>query len=192
MSGSALHSPHQSHRITLVGMRACGKSTLGRLVASRLAWPFLDADHELEMRLGKPIPQVFKEHGELFFRDAEEAVLAELLAHTAPMVLATGGGAILRPDTRERLRRRGGLVVYLEAPVPVIQERLRRHDGGRPSLLGAGHPADEIPALHALRDPLYREVASAIVPSVPGAGGPALVADRIVALLQPTGDKTFR
>lgn len=162
-------------RVTLVGYRACGKTTIGRLLAARLAWPFIDADHALETRLGVAIPELFRRHGEAAFRDQEEAELAAILGVDGPLVLATGGGAVLRAANRDLFARRGGLVVYLEASAETVQERLRHHAGNRPSLTGAG-VVDEVPALLAARDPLYRAVAGRIEPT---AASPALVAERL-------------
>jgi shikimate kinase len=149
-------------RLTLVGYRASGKSTVGRLAAARLAWPFVDADHIVEERLGMPIRQYFAERGEAAFRDAEALALADILAGNGPLVLATGGGAVLRDANRALLMARGGCVVYLHAPASVLSDRLRRSAGGRPSLTGAS-VADEVPHLLAIRDPLYRAVASQVI-----------------------------
>lgn len=172
-----------THRVTLIGFRASGKSTIGRLLAARLAWPFTDADTAIEARLGQPIATYFKEHGEAAFRLAEEQALAALLVGEGPLVLATGGGAVLRPANRELLRERGGLIVYLDVPVPVIQDRLRHHTGGRPSLTGAS-VVDEVPGLLAQREPLYRELASLVIPAL---AGPAEVAARLSDELSTRG-----
>lgn len=150
------------HRLTLVGYRACGKSTVGRLAAARLGWPFVDADSAVEADLGMPIRQFFAERGEQAFRDAEQAALARILAGGRCLVLATGGGAVLREANRALLAARGGTVAYLHAPAEALQARLRHAAGGRPSLTGAA-VADEVPALLAQRDPLYRAVAAHVV-----------------------------
>ena len=149
-------------RLTLVGYRACGKSTVGRLVAKRLDWPFIDADSVLEQRLGCGIAAFFASHGEPAFRDEEARSLAEILGKPGRFVLATGGGCVLRQENRGILRAKGGLVVYLAARAALLQERLRRHDGNRPSLTGAP-VADEVERLLTLREPFYREVAHAVV-----------------------------
>jgi shikimate kinase len=165
------------HRVTLIGFRACGKSTVGRLVAARTAWPFIDADAATEQRLGMPIQRAIPELGEPAFRDAEEQALAEVLDRPGPLVLATGGGVVLRPANRERLRAAGGLVVYLAAPLAVVQERLTRNAGGRPSLTGQT-PAAEAEALLAQRDPLYRACADWVLEPLADA---AATADLIAA-----------
>ena len=166
-------------RCTLIGYRASGKSTIGRLVAARLAWPFIDADQAIETRIGEPIAQFFRNVGEPAFRQIEAEVLSEILHRDGPMILATGGGAVLRPENRAVMASRGGVVVYLDVPVEVVQERLRHATGGRPSLTGQ-HPADEAPRLMAERDPLYRSVATAIIPA--GTGAVADVAQRVSEL----------
>lgn len=166
-------------RITLIGYRASGKTTVGRLLAARLAWPFVDSDHEIEQRLGGPISGFFQARGEAAFRDFESEVLAEILGRDGPLVLATGGGAVLREANRELLRRRGGQVVWLDVPPVEVQDRLRHHPGGRPSLTG-GDVAAEAARLMAEREPHYRAVATL---RDPGGPTPAAVADRLLGLL---------
>ena len=168
-----------SSRCTLIGYRASGKSTIGRLVAARLAWPFIDADQVIEARIGEPIAHYFRSAGEAAFRQIEVEVLNEILHRDGPMILATGGGAVLRAENRTVMAARGGMVVYLDVPVEVVQERLRHSTGGRPSLTGQ-HPADEAPRLMAERDPLYRSVAKAVIPA--GSGAVAEVAQRVSEL----------
>jgi shikimate kinase len=142
-------------------MPGCGKSTLGRLLAKRLDKPFYDADVELERALGVTIPVIFELEGEPGFRDREEAVLAELVARSN-IVLSTGGGVVLRPSNRERLKR-NGTVLYLHAAPPTLWERTR-HSKHRP-LLQAPDPFTRVQELYAMRDSLYREVADAVVES---------------------------
>ena len=172
-----------SRRLTLVGYRACGKSTVGRLVAARLGWPFIDADADLELRLGMPIGIFFATRGEPAFRDAESTALGEILGKSGPLVLATGGGCVLRAENRGFIRENGGTVVYLHAPASVLQERLRRDAGGRPSLSGAT-VADEVPRILAQREPLYREVADAVIAADQS---PAAVAAALVAIVDNPG-----
>src|ERR1700729_3866667 len=88
--------------VVLVGMMGAGKSTIGRRLASRLRLPFLDADTEIEAAAGMSIPDIFESHGEPHFRDGEARVIARLLDN-GPVVLATGGGAFLREETRNRI-----------------------------------------------------------------------------------------
>src|SRR5215470_11510958 len=94
-----------SRSIVLVGMMGAGKSTIGRRLAARLRLPFLDADTEIETAAGMTIPEIFETHGEPHFRDGEARVIARLL-DGGPSVIATGGGAFMREETRNRVRAR--------------------------------------------------------------------------------------
>lgn len=141
--------------IFLVGMPGCGKSTVGRALARRLQLPFTDSDAVIEARIGGSIRGYFDQHGEEAFRDLEQAVLEELTRAPAG-VLATGGGAVLRPANRAHLRARG-TVIYLRSAPDRLYRRLR-HDTRRP-LLQVADPLKRLRALHAERDPLYRECA---------------------------------
>ena len=145
----------------LVGLPGAGKSTLGRQLASRLGKRFVDADHELERRLGVPIPTIFEIEGEAGFRDREEATLAEL-AVLEGIVLSTGGGAVLRSANRDLLKSHG-TVIYLHAEPATLWERVR-HARHRP-LLQTADPLARLSELYAQRDPLYRSVADHVVES---------------------------
>src|SRR3990172_8252453 len=95
-----------SRYMVVVGMPGCGKSAIGRRLAPRLNLPFLDADEEIERAAGKPITEIFADHGETYFREGERKVIARLLA-SGPQVLATGGGALMAEETRDNIRRCG-------------------------------------------------------------------------------------
>ena len=142
--------------IFLVGMPGCGKSTVARAVARRLPLTSVDADQVIEQRLGCSIRSYFDEHGEGAFRDVEEAVIDEVTTASPALVLATGGGAVLRPINRQRLRERG-TVIYLRASPEQLAKRLR-HDTKRP-LLQVADPLKRLRDLYDERDPLYRECA---------------------------------
>lgn len=145
--------------VALVGLPGSGKSTVGRQLARRLQRQFLDSDHVIEARLGCSIREYFEREGESSFRDVEEAVLDELSQQESG-VLSTGGGAVLRPSNRERLKQRT-TVVYLKSNPDELFRRLR-HDVNRP-LLQVADPLTRLRDLHAVRDPLYREAAQFIV-----------------------------
>jgi shikimate kinase len=164
----------------LVGMMGAGKTTVGRRLARRLDRPFVDADRELEARLGVPIPTIFELEGEAGFRRREAAIIDEL-TRREPIVLATGGGAVLDPANRAALHERGR-VVYLRASVGDLWHRLRR-DKVRP-LLKAPDPRARIEELVRLRDPLYREVAHLVVDT--GRQPVDQVVDAILARLAPS------
>lgn len=136
-----------------------GKSTIGRLLAKELRLAFKDSDKEIELRTGANIPWIFDVEGEQGFREREHAVLADLCALQG-LVLATGGGAVLREDNREALRS-GGRIVYLCTSVEQQLERTAR-DRNRP-LLQTADPRSVLAGLMAIRDPLYRSIADVIV-----------------------------
>ncbi|MGE8449805.1 MAG: shikimate kinase AroK [Pseudomonadales bacterium] len=145
--------------VILVGPMGAGKSTIGRLLAKELRLPFKDSDKEIEQRTGADIPWIFDVEGEQGFREREQAVIAELSRQDG-LVLATGGGAVMRPENRRALHA-GGRVVYLHTSVEQQIDRTSR-DRNRP-LLRAANPAQVLRDLMAVRDPLYREVADIII-----------------------------
>lgn len=145
--------------LILVGPMGAGKSTIGRLLAKELRFPFKDSDKEIEQRTGADIPWIFDVEGEQGFREREQAIIAELCGLDG-VVLATGGGAVLRPENRQALRA-GGRVVYLHTSVEQQLERTSR-DRNRP-LLRTADPAKVLSDLMAVRDPLYREIADLLI-----------------------------
>jgi shikimate kinase len=126
------------------------------LVADRLGWAFEDADEALERRIGRTIASVFAEDGEAAFRDLEQATLAELATRSG-LVLASGGGAVLRKANRDALRRLG-FVAWLSARPETLVDRLRRDPANRPALTAAGL-LDEVATLLRQREDFYRSVA---------------------------------
>lgn len=150
-------------RIFLIGYRGSGKTTLGRRLAEVLEWSFVDADEELESRYGTTIRDIFAAEGEPGFRDKEEAVLAEL-GQREDCVIATGGGVVLRPINRERLR--SGFRVWVTAEAETIWRRVSADPttaSRRPNLTVGG--LEEIAQLLAEREPLYRQCADLTVPT---------------------------
>lgn len=155
--------------ISLVGMPGAGKSTVGRQLAKALARQFVDTDVEIERQLGVSIADYFAAQGEAVFRDVEADVLAALTTpRERPLVLSTGGGAVLRHGNRDLLRA-AGPVVYLRSNPDELFRRLR-HDTQRP-LLRVADPLRKLRELYRERDPLYRQTAHYIIetgkPSVP-------------------------
>jgi len=138
--------------IVLVGMMGAGKSTIGRRLAARLRLPFLDADAEIEAAAGMSIPDIFETHGEPHFRDGEARVIARLL-ESGPSVLATGGGAFMREETRNRIHARA-VWIWLKADADTILKRVRRR-ADRP-LLQTADPAATIGRLIDQRHPVYQ------------------------------------
>ena len=149
--------------LVLIGYRATGKTTLARHLAGRLGWEWTDADVEIERRAGKSIARIFAEDGEPAFRDIEAQVIAEL-CRRSQLVLAAGGGAPLREESR-RAMRQSGHVVWLTATPATIHARMTADAttaDRRPSLTNRP-PLDEIVQLLGRRAPIYRETAHQIV-----------------------------
>ncbi len=139
--------------IVLVGMMGAGKSTIGRRLSARLQLPFLDADTEIELaHAGMTIPEIFAAHGEPYFRDGEARVIARLLG-AGPCVLATGGGAFMREETRNRIRDMA-VSIWLKADADIIMKRVKRR-ADRP-LLQTADPAATVARLIGEREPVYQ------------------------------------
>jgi len=132
-----------------------GKTTVGKYVAKSLNHEFLDSDQIIEERAGANISWIFDVEGEEGFRNREEAIIDELTLKRG-IVLSTGGGAILRKESRERLRHRG-LVIYLKASAEQILKRTAK-DKKRP-LLQTKNREQAVKDLISKRDPLYQEIA---------------------------------
>lgn len=145
--------------IALIGLPGSGKSTVGRQLARRLFFSFVDSDHVIEQRLGCSIREFFEREGEERFRDIEENVIDEL-SLGGDCVLSTGGGAVLRASNRAHLHSRCRVVYLRSAPEEVF--RRLRHDKNRP-LLQVADPLQRLRDLYVARDPLYREAAHFVI-----------------------------
>ena len=145
--------------VFLVGLMGAGKTTIGRILARKLGLRFVDSDHEIEARTGASIPWIFEIEGEPSFRRREAEVIRELTGQQ-DLVLATGGGAVLDPDSRAHLKARG-MVIYLRTTVNSILQRTA-HDKNRP-LLQTADPRKKLEELMAVRDPLYMEIADIVI-----------------------------
>ncbi len=138
--------------VVLVGMMGAGKSTIGRRLSARLHLPFLDADTEIEAAAGMSIPDIFETHGEPHFRDGEARVIARLL-DSGPAVIATGGGAFMREETRGRISDKA-VSIWLKADADIIMKRVKRR-ADRP-LLQTVDPAATVGRLIEEREPVYQ------------------------------------
>ncbi|MBB3222840.1 3-dehydroquinate synthase [Massilia umbonata] len=145
--------------VFLVGLMGAGKTTIGRLLARKLGMRFVDSDHEIEERTGATIPWIFEIEGEASFRRREAEVIRDLCGQQG-IVLATGGGAILNPESRALLQEHG-TVIYLRASISSILARTG-HDKNRP-LLQTADPRRKLEELLAQRDPLYTAMARLVV-----------------------------
>jgi shikimate kinase len=140
-----------SRSLVLVGLMGAGKSTVGRRLAQTLKLPFRDADHEIEAAAGMTIPEIFAVHGEDHFRDGERRVIARLLQE-GPIVLATGGGAFMNEETRQRVAE-CAISIWLKADLDVLMRRVRKRST-RP-LLQNPDPEGTMRRLMDLRYPVY-------------------------------------
>ena len=136
-----------------------GKTTIGKQLAETLSMEFMDSDHEIESRTGVTIPHIFDVEGEEGFRRREEAMIDEL-TQKQNIVLATGGGAVIREINRHHLENRG-TVIYLHASIDQLLERTSR-DKNRP-LLQTENPRAKLEELMAVREPLYRQIADIVI-----------------------------
>ena len=138
--------------LVLIGFMGTGKSAVGRKVAQRLGRSFIDLDERIEAREGQAIAEIFRAKGEPYFRDVESAVIAEA-AVQGGVVIATGGGAVLRPQNVERLKA-NGLLICLRADAATIAKRVSRKPS-RPLLAGEGDLRERVERLLAQRAPAY-------------------------------------
>ena len=179
-SDSDSDSDSMMERLIFVGLPGSGKSTIGRQLARRRELPFFDSDQVIESRLGETIRAFFAREGEKTFRDFEERVIDELTMQGS-CVLATGGGAVLRSENRQRMRERG-VVVYLRASPEQLMRRLR-NDTKRP-LLQVADPMARLQDLYEEREPLYKEVADFTFDAC--GSSPALLVSRVMMQLDLT------
>jgi len=176
--------------VYLVGMMGTGKSAVGRPLAEALGYRFIDADTVLEQAAGRAIPEIFASEGEAGFRALETAVLGQISGWHS-LVVATGGGAVTRPENWGHMQQ--GVVVWLDAPAELLLQRLAADPTPRP-LMQAADPGDRLATLLAERRPLYaqadltvhqageppEQVAASVL-----AGLPALLKERPQAPAQP-------
>ena len=167
--------------VILIGYRGSGKSTVARILGERLQQPWLDADDAIEQAAGKSIKQIFAEDGEAVFRDIESRVVAELAARE-DVVLALGGGAVLREENRRAIAGRGR-IIWLRAAAQALHERISADAATgqrRPDLTASGG-YDEIERLLRQREPIYRGCAELAVDTE--GRTPEKIADEILAAL---------
>jgi shikimate kinase len=139
------------HPVVLVGLMGAGKSSIGRRLAEKLDVPFVDADHEIEIAADKTIPEIFKDHGEAYFREGERRVISRLIENGA-QVLSTGGGAFINEETRQAVQARG-ISVWLKADLTLLMKRVMKR-ADRP-LLQTDNPEAVMQKLMDQRYPIY-------------------------------------
>lgn len=160
-------------QVFLIGLMGAGKTTVGKLLATRLGCDWLDSDKVLEQRCGVSVREIFELEGEASFRDREQKILDEL-TQQPNLVLSTGGGIVLREANRVALNSRG-TVIYLDADPHELWLRTR-HDKSRPILQGSD-ARQKLFDLHAIRHPLYEATAHKRV--VTGRPGVREVVERV-------------
>jgi shikimate kinase len=163
--------------LVLVGLMGAGKTNIGRRLAARLQLPFVDADSEIEAAAGESIEDIFRRHGEAYFREGERRVIARLLDGNIK-VLATGGGAFMDPTTRQHIRAQS-ISIWLRANLDLLVARVGRREN-RP-LLKEGDPRAVLEALMERRYPIYAE-ADIVVDSIDGP--PEATLGRVLAELK--------
>jgi shikimate kinase len=169
--------------VLLVGMMGSGKSVVGRLVASRLGWPYFDSDEQIEQTTGCTVAEIFRHRGEAAFRAEEAQVLAVAMTREGPLVVSVAGGAVLSADNR-RLMRPAGVIVWLRADVATLSRRVVLGDH-RPLL--EGDRLQRLTALYHERRPHYEELAEVVI-DVDGLT-PADVAERVIASFHSRRDR---
>jgi shikimate kinase len=172
----------EKRNVYLVGLMGAGKTTIAKVLAKRLAYQFVDSDHEIEARTGVSLPTIFEIEGEEGFRKREAQVIEDL-SSLRGRVVATGGGAVLRAENRVNLQG-SGLVIYLNVPLQTLCERTR-HDKNRP-LLRVSDPLRKLKELHQQRDPLYRSIADLVV------SGSRISAQSVLQLLLKKLEKPWK
>ncbi len=174
-------------RVFLIGARGSGKTTAGRFVAERLGWQMIDADEEIERRAGRSIREIFDQEGESGFRQRETEVLRKI-ASIPNCVIATGGGAVIRPENRD-LMRRSGLVVWLTADPEILWQRMQsdpRSSHQRPALT-ALDGLNEMRTIVAQRREWYAQCADLTIDT--SGRSPQDVAQMILDFLARTADE---
>jgi len=149
--------------LVLVGMMAVGKTTVGRAVADALGRPFVDSDELVEARTGRTVREIFAAEGEAAYRVLETAALIDALTLREPQVIAAAGGVVLAAANRQALRQPGITVVWLRADPGVLERRIDASGGPRHRPLLDGDAGVALRRLATEREPLYREVADAVV-----------------------------
>ncbi|MEQ1934440.1 MAG: shikimate kinase [Fimbriimonadaceae bacterium] len=137
----------------LVGMMGVGKTTVAKLLAEKACRPLYDLDRMLVTRLGRPVPQLFQIYGEVAFRGHETSLLKSI--EPGPSVVSTGGGIVLKPENWTIMRQLG-TIIYLQAPLDVLIDRLAKSRKRRP-LLQVDDPEEKITEILTARDGLYRQ-----------------------------------
>lgn len=167
----------EQRNLILCGFMGCGKSSVGWRAARLLEREFCDLDRYIEEKEGLTVSEIFAQYGEGGFREREAQAVREMAARPG-LIIASGGGTVLREENVRILHEGGGIIIFLDAPLAALQERLK-NDKRRP-LLQVPNRREVIAQLHAEREPLYRAAADVVV----DAGAPPVTVARRVARLE--------
>ena len=176
--------PDISFPLILIGPTGAGKTTVGRLLATKLNSPFFDLDEEIEARCGADIPWIFDVEGESGFREREARVFAELVGQGA-VVVSTGAGVVLRPENQDLLQAHQQHVIWLQADLKTQFDRLK-NDKNRP-LLQVADPQAKLKAMASEREPLYRAYSSIQVQT--RRTNPSIVVRQIIEQIEGQSDE---
>ena len=164
----------EQSRIYLIGFMGAGKTTVGRLLAKKLGWKFIDLDREIERREGRRIAKIFRDEGEPYFRSVEQRCLRDI-ASSPRSVIALGGGTFIDPTNRE-VAEKSGLTVWLKVSFRTVADRVKI-DGTRPKFVDTA----QAERLYESREPFY---ALAKVHVLTDDGTPDSAADEIIGVLR--------
>lgn len=184
MTLSASRPADRVQRVVLIGLRGAGKTTVGRLLAAKLTWRFIDTDAEVEQRAGCTIREYFAQAGEAQFRLVESEVLRDACGQSE-VVIASGGGAALTAENRPLFHAPGSLCVWLDAPASVLARRLQadpKTASQRPLLTAAENMTEELSLLLKERAPLYKRFAQCTIDT--DAVAPEAAAEQILRVVQ--------
>ena len=148
--------------VACIGLMGSGKSTVGRLVAERLGWGFVDVDDLIETSTGCTVAELWEHGGEQAYRPLEQSIVIDVLGAFDHSVLATPGGVVLDRDAVEAIEATDVIAVYLRAGPDVLAERIA-HDGGHTRPLVDDHPGEVMRAMFEARDTTYQALADRVV-----------------------------
>jgi shikimate kinase len=161
----AVVDPHVApdvRHLACIGLMGCGKSTVGKIVAERLGWGFVDVDELIEDSTGCTVAELWEHGGEEAYRPLEQSIVIDVLSAFDHSVLATPGGVVLDRDAVQAIESNDVVAVYLRAGPEVLAERIA-HDGGHTRPLVDDHPGDVMRAMFEARDTSYQALADQVV-----------------------------
>lgn len=148
--------------VACIGLMGCGKSTVGRLLAERLGWGFVDVDDLIESATGCSVAELWEQGGEAAYRPLEHAIVVDVLGAFDRSVLATPGGVVLDPEAVQAIETEDVVTVYLRAEPEVLADRIAR-DAGHPRPLVDDHPSEVMRSMYEARDETYQDLADRVV-----------------------------